>query len=156
MSVLLASGIAPHAHALSTAPHLERHQPHSPLLVRIPQPLTWSGRLHLRRSRWSGRWSVQHASVEPLERPLERPARVCRAAGAAAHIAVMMTARHTVMQTGVLKAFPAKSCNEFSFLGWRAHASKAGKSLAQMPCKASILGLSGNDPREPARVSSSA
>ena len=40
------------------------------------------------------------------------------------------------MQTGVLKAFPAKSCNKFSFLGWRAHASKAGKSLAQMPCKA--------------------
>ena len=40
------------------------------------------------------------------------------------------------MQAGVLKAFPAKSCNKVSFLGWRAHAFNAGKSLAQMPCKA--------------------
>ena len=46
----------------------------------------------------------------------------------------MITAKHTVMQTGVLKAFPAKSCSKVNFFGCCAHASKAGKSQAQMPC----------------------
>ena len=59
---------------------------------------------------------MQCATVVPLE-PLERPALVCLATGADGQVAVMMTARHTVMQTGVLNAFPARSRSKVIFPG---------------------------------------